>query len=117
MRAVSESVDEGAGAVGDRVHYLGVDDHGAERRVSTGNPFRGADDVGRPVTFRPMLVAEVAAGAAYAGHHFVRDQQDPVTAGDAGDVAQVSVRRRDGAESGAADRLKNKCGGFAVTGA
>src|SRR5437764_7637626 len=98
VRTVGEAVHHRSGAIGNRIHHFCVCDHSADGSVPAGEPLRGSDDVRSPLTFRPMLVSEVAAGAAEAGHYFVADQQDLVAARDPGDVAQISSRRSDRTE-------------------
>jgi len=50
------------------------------------------------------------SGAAHAGHDFIGNQQDAVAAADLGDALHVAFGRRHGAERGANNRLKYKCG-------
>ena len=58
-----------------------------------------------------MLDRKVFAGAAHAGHHFIRDEQDAVRATDVGDALEIAGRRRNRTQRRSTHGLKDKCGG------
>ena len=107
MRLIRETVHEGGRAFFESVDDAGSDEDRAEGRVTAGNSLPGEDDVWLEI---PMLASEGFSCAAHAGHHFVGDEKDAVTAADFGDAGGVAVDGGGGAESGADYGFKDKSG-------
>ena len=113
---VGEAVQKSSGAGGDGVDHFLAGEDGTERGVSAGESFGGDQDVGTQVpVFQEMFDGEIAAGAAHAGHDFVGDTQDAVTAADFRDGRQISRRWNDCSESGAAHWFEEEGGGLAIS--
>jgi hypothetical protein len=58
-----------------------------------------------------VIHGENFAGAAHAGHDFVRDEQNSLLAADLSDPLEITVRRNRGTESGADDGFEDERGG------
>ena len=70
-------------ALSDRISDGPTGEHPAKGRVPAGETFAGDQNVRGEV---PVLVAELPAGAAEAGHHLIHDQQDAVPVTDLPDL-------------------------------
>jgi hypothetical protein len=57
-----------------------------------------------------VLHREWPAGPPYAAHDLVGDQQHVMVAADIGETLHVAIGRNSGAQRGAHNRLKDKCG-------
>src|SRR5215469_858993 len=113
MCVVSEAMKEGAGTGGDGVSDFLRGNYGAQGSVSTREAFGSDEDVGREV---PVPNGEVAAGATHPSHHFISNEKHTVTPADFGDFLQIAGRRRDSAQSCAADGLEDEGGGLVIGG-
>lgn len=109
MSAISEAVEQGAGAAFDGGGDASGDDDGTERSVAAGEAFASENDVGLDA---PMIDGKIFAGATDAGHHFVGDEENVVLAANVGDAGQVFGRRRGSTESGSRNWLDKKRGDF-----
>ena len=98
-------MQERARTRGDGIHNFPGSNHRAERSISAGQALRGNQDVGLNA---PMIYCEIAASAAHAGHHFVRDQENTVFTANARDSLQIIAARNRGAQRRSADWLKDE---------
>ena len=105
MRLIRKAMHESGRAFFEGVDDAGRDEDCAEGCVTAGDSLSGENDVGLEA---PVLAGEWLAGAAHAGHDFVGDQEDAVTAADFGDASGVAVDSGHGAQRGADHRFEDE---------
>ena len=106
MAGECHAVQEGGGALAERLHQPVADQHAAERGVAGGHALGEGDDVGLvAVTLR----AEVVAQPAERADHLVGDEQHAVAVADLPDPLEVPGRRREAA-AGVLHRLQEDGG-------
>ena len=83
------AAERGGVRTGPPIHDFRARDHRAQRQPAR-DAFRGSEDVGRDAK---MLGGPHLAGTAHAALHFVEDQQDAVTIGQAPQLFEENLRR------------------------
>src|SRR5882724_3428496 len=79
MSLIRKAVHEGARAAFERLDNARGNEHGAERRVTTGHSLPYQNQVR---LYAPVLNGEWFSGASHAGHNFVGDEENAILAAD-----------------------------------
>src|SRR5580704_1134489 len=103
MRVVRKAVQKRAGAARNRIHHVSRRDHRAQRGIPARDSLADQNHVRRHA---PMFDRESFAGTSHPAHHFVRDQQNSVSAANLGQPLHVTFRRSHRTQGRARYRLE-----------